>query len=201
MKRKIIAAALGIAACGAVSSAYGQGSVIFSNYYVSTGGSIIAQAPISYALSVPLKGGELVGSEFTAALLYSSTGAAGTFSLLAGSESSILGPDGGTAAEGSGIFGQVVVTLPSYTSGPAYFEAEAYNGSTYASSTIVGISAVIELSAVSTGIAFPGDLYSDNPDTVTAMTAFTVSAIPEPTTLALGGLGLAGLLMARRKKA
>jgi hypothetical protein len=47
------------------------------------------------------------------------------------------------------------------------------------------------------GIAFPGELFGTGPGRVGG---FALGIIPEPTTLALGGLGAAGLLFFRRRK-
>jgi hypothetical protein len=82
-----------------------------------------------------------------------------------------------------------------YTAGTlVYFEVIAYQtGQTYASSTIRGHSASFS-EVLATGAIQPG--------TMDAMAPFSVfTAVPEPTTMALGGLGLASLLLFRRKQA
>jgi hypothetical protein len=74
------------------------------------------------------------------------------------------------------------------------FEIVAYNGSTYANSTDRGHSVAFQLVTSD----------SSSPTTVktgSAMPAFTVLPVPEPSTLALAGLGGLSLLLMRRKKA
>ena len=74
----------------------------------------------------------------------------------------------------------------------------AYNGASYATSTIRGHSQAFTMTiSISTAFAtHTGDLETDG-----GFQVLNVSAVPEPTTMALGGLGLAALLVARRKKA
>jgi len=71
MKRKIIASIIGVAACAAATSSYGQGSFIFGNYSLGA---------VSYFAPVTISGGPhnglAAGPSYTAALLYSSTGLA-----------------------------------------------------------------------------------------------------------------------------
>jgi PEP-CTERM motif len=195
MKKIIVASILGIAASTAmVTSSYGQGQLIFGNY--SEGGAI--SAPVTYA-----SGGLAVGSEFTAQLLYSATGTAGTFTPVVGATASFLATDGDTA-DGAGLFPAETATVLGYVSGNAFFEIEAYNGSSYANSLITGISSVVELSTLATAAnTLPqGSMLSDNTAAIVPLTSFTVASVPEPTTLALAGLGgLASLVAFRRKKA
>ncbi len=70
----------------------------------------------------------------------------------------------------------------------------AYNGADYASSLIRGHSQAFNLTAAYVaGFSIP-------PDTGSAMPGFAVIGVPEPSTFALAGLGLAGLLIFRRRK-
>jgi hypothetical protein len=193
MKKTIIASVLGLAACAAVNTSYGQGSLILGNY------SYGAQ---NYSAPVTL-GGSLIGNNFTSALLYSSTGLAGSFSLVPGSQEPFWSNSDVPGYQG--LFGQFGVTLPSYTTGPAYFEVVAYNGTAYndPSSSIQGISGVVTYAtlATSANLHAAGDMFLDNTDITTPLTPFTVSPVPEPTTLALAGLGgLASLVAFRRKQ-
>jgi len=195
MKRKIIASVLGMAACAAVTSAYGQGSVFFNNYYLNSSSTIVAVAPITFASN-----GHNVGSEFNVDLLYSfGAGIGTTWTLTPGSLTPILaGNDGDPTSAGAGIFGGSSVTIPGYTSGPIDFIVEAFNGTSYGNSSIIGQSGVVQLSSIATGTAIPGDLYTG---AITPLAGFTVSPVPEPATLALVGFGgLASLVALRRQK-
>jgi hypothetical protein len=192
MKKTIIASILGIAACAAVSTSYGQGSFIFVNY--SFGASSYS-APVTF-------GGQVVGSDYTAQLLFSATGSPGTFQVVLGATSQFFGTGLGDTADGGGWFPSVGVTVPGtmYTSGPAYFEIQVQNSG----DTIAGTSGVFEYSTLATAANTHSaqDPFPDSADVVTPLQAFTVQAVPEPTTLALAGLGgLASLIALRRKQA
>jgi hypothetical protein len=67
----------------------------------------------------------------------------------------------------------------------------AYNGADYASSTIRGHSAAFNWATVAN---------TDAASALSAMPGFQVYAVPEPSTFALAGLGLASLLIFRRRK-
>lgn len=68
----------------------------------------------------------------------------------------------------------------------------AYNGADYASSAIRGHSQAFTYTAVYAGNGGPGPL--------NGFQTFQVVPVPEPSTFALAGLGLAGLLIFRRRK-
>lgn len=192
MKRTILASILGAAVTvGMATSTYGQGSFLWKNYSFGSSGQV--SAPVTY-------NGQLVGSDFTAALMGSTDGT--NFTFIAGSPVAFFGTTGGSAASGAGLFTGGQLTLPGYVTGNAYFILEAYQGSDYASASIRGESSVIVMNQLSTsGNGVPaGTFLSDNPAAITPLQAFTVSVVvPEPTTLALAGLGLASLLMFRRR--
>jgi len=199
MKRKIIASLLGVAGSLAmVVSSHGQGSVNFANYASDV------NAPVTFGQTANVNGvngisGGLVGSEFTAALMYSLDGGA-TYTLLTtlasgnpGYPSAFSGVDNGSAAIGSGYFvaSPATVTIPGYSSGPVSFIVQAYHGASYAAGDWKGQSAAFTVPSIATGLTTPGDLVG--------MQAFVVT-VPEPSIFALAGLGAAGLMAFRRKK-
>jgi hypothetical protein len=204
MKRTIIASIIGVAACAAVSS-YGQGTVAFVNY--GSSGGIGYSAPVTYGSL----GGPVVGSDFSAELLYSSTGQAGSFTALPASITPFYGTGLGDVADGGGLFVLSGQTITAYgdpaTPVAEYFEVYAFNNdvfSGHAIGTITGTSAVVKLSELAdpANLGLTGDLFSDNANLVgPGLQSFYVVATPEPATLALLGLGAAGLLAARRRKA
>jgi len=201
MKRKIVASILGAAATTAmVSSSYGQGSVLWKNY----NSSFTVTAPVTYAsVNVPAgKAGLYVGSEFSADLLYSFTSSTSVTNPVAGSAIAFYGSgDSATEAGGQGLFSNLgTVSIPGYSSGDIWFFVQAYEGASYGAATVRGQSALIEFSSIATGDTPASGLVTGSANAITPFTAFTVSNVPEPTTLALGGLGLASLLALRRRK-
>lgn len=183
-----------------VASSHGQGTINFANYASDV------NAPVTFGMTQSGNGvtgisGGLVGSEFTAALMYSLDGGV-TYTLLtsaasgnpAGYPSPFTGVDNGAASAGSGYFvaSPAAVTIPGYSSGAVSFIVQAYHGSSYAAADWKGQSAAFTVPSLATGLATPGDLVG--------MQAFTV-AVPEPSIFALAGLGAAGLMAFRRKKA
>ncbi len=153
--------------------------------------------------------GTRIGSEFTAALLYSMDGGATYSTLTAGQSGSGtyptafafgIGADGDSANFAGYFFGNTV-TIPGYTSGPISFIVEAYHGSSYATADWKGQSPSFTLSS----IAFTGGTGNPPPPTDLtsgpgALQSFVVT-VPEPSVFALAGLGAAGLMAFRRKKA
>jgi len=200
MKRKIIASLLGIAGSMAlVAASHGQGSVNFANYTSDV------NAPVTFGQTQSGNGvtgvsGGFVGSEFTAALMYSLDGGA-NYTLLttaasgnAGYPTAFLGTDNGAPGTGAGYFiaSPATVTIPGYSSGPVSFIVQAYHGANYAAADWKGQSAVFTLPSLATGLSTPGNLVG--------MQGFVVT-VPEPSVFALAGLGAAGLMAFRRKKA
>ncbi|HXR48639.1 MAG TPA: PEP-CTERM sorting domain-containing protein [Candidatus Limnocylindrales bacterium] len=224
MKRAILASILGLAGLLAmVATSNAGGSIYFQNY---ASGAERFYAPVTFGSSgQAVNGGTTtvagfgVGSEFTADLLYSLNGFSYTLLTQANSGASTAGfggypvpfgffsstVDGPLPSAGSvyssgiapGYFFGGAVEIPSYTSGPITFIVEAYNGSSYAASEGAGMwrgqSAPFTIPELATGIQPPGFM--------TTMQPFAFFSIPEPTTLALGGLGLAALMLFRRRLA
>jgi len=198
MKKSIVLAILGTAVVGLTAS-YGQGTITFSNYGSSS-------ALITYANSnVPLgKAGLLVGSEFSAELAYynGTTANSALLSLVPGSITSIGFAPGsypavdGQASYGAGVFeGPGTLGLTSTTTGEVVtVEVFAFNNGSLGAATIYGNSGLFNVT-LGGGLTFPAKIVG------TPGASFTVAGVPEPTTMALGGLGLAALMLFRRKRA
>lgn len=212
MKKQILLTVLGFASAAA---AYGQGQVFFANYNFGAG----LNSPISFnanPLQVPAgKAGLRVGSTFKVELQYSVAGSVSgaTDPSWVSVPSSISSIGFGVVADGdnannAGQFYFGGVALPTVNSGNAgavFFQILCWqtvgtgSGATFDAATLRGISGIFQSTAikpVATGLSPAADFagYGLQPWTV------QFDAIPEPGTLALAGLGAAGLLLFRRRK-
>jgi hypothetical protein len=195
MKKSIFIAVLGLAA--GIASSYGQGYVYMNSYSANQGSAFITTI---------FGGSTTPDGTYTAELYY----ALGTISdpVNENSIASITSPISGafTAipsslvsydANGDGYFGASpigpTVTVPGYSSGAISFEIFATN----VGGTIVGRSGAWTESMIGTStqsVSFFGD-------NGTAPNFLVATVVPEPTTLALAGLGgLASLVAFRRKQ-
>jgi len=206
MKKALVAAILGIALN--VTTSHAQGYIVMENYKLVNGTTPVYSG-VTYGAGSGAKTGQFVGanSGFKADLLFSLDGGA-TYNLASGSQTAFFtgSADGGTpTTDGAGSFLGGTVTIPGYTSGTATFIVEAYNGASYAASVSGGLargqSAPFSISGLNTNPALPsGDLLNLNGTTIQGLQAFVVT-VPEPSVFALAGLGAAGLMAFRRKKA
>jgi hypothetical protein len=206
MKRNIIAAVLGAAGLvGLAASSYGQGEVNFDTY------SSIGYFPVTYstsaetALSLPNIG---AGQNVDAELGYfiGTYSVNSSFTLIPSTitaPSTDIAPIDGTGPSVAGYIrdGAVAGGIPGYSSGPISFEILAWvasgagaGGGTYATSLYNGLYKWTETSLPDTGSSPATFFQSLGGNAV-------LTAVPEPTTLALAGLGGAALLALRRKKA
>jgi len=210
MKRKVIAAVIGAAGLvGLTASSYGQGQIEF-NTYASTG-----YFPVTYssaaqtALGVGLGAGPNVDVELGYFLGTSSNPA--QFTLIPSTIQAVgttPEPIDGTGPTVAGYVqgGPVSGGIPGYTSGTLSFEILAWvasgnghGGGTYATSGYNGSFIWTDsIPAANVGASSPAAFFS----ALTGNAVLTATAVPEPTTLALAGLGgLASLVMLRRKRA
>jgi len=194
MKKSVVIAALGLAV-GAVSS-YGQGFLSFNSY--TAGPSSTGVKIFNTDGTTPLAAG------WTADLAWSTTpisDAAGSgalnasLAIAAAAAPSVQPVATPFDTAHPGYFqGSSNFALNPYTAGTTvYFEVLAYEtGDTYANSPIRGHSASFS-TTLTTGLATP---------VLPLFGSFNVvSVVPEPTTLALAGLGgLASLIALRRKQ-
>jgi hypothetical protein len=196
MKRKLLAAILGIA--GSVACSYGQGTFLFSTYYVggaSAYGPVIwasgaGQAPAGMA-GLPVAG----GSSVTGSLTYSynnggtqtvNTGPVASLVTLAGQDGYLDDPspinlpaaaNPGGYPNGSGAGPAITMTINL--------------GGTFNGSLVTGTLSWVEAAGFTQApaqqfLSYPGGL--------------TLAIVPEPSTMALLGLGSAALLIFRKRK-
>jgi hypothetical protein len=199
MKKSIFIAVLGLAAIGATSS-YAQGYVVFTSY-ASNGGNGNTTSLFG--------GGGLIGVGYTASLYFalgtvsdpvnesnpnSITSAPTGLTLLGGLTAAYDNSGAAIGAPGLGFFDGGVATIPGYSSGPVTFELWASN----ANGTVVGRSGSWTETSIINSASLPAGYFGDNG----VAPNFLVAPVPEPTTLALAGLGgLASLVAFRRKQA
>jgi hypothetical protein len=196
MKKSIFIAVLGVAA--SVATSYGQNGFIAFNSYSAN--------HALGAITTLADGTTPVTSVFTADLYYF----LGTISdPVGGSPTSpvtgLTEVPGVTVAydsNGDGYFQGPTATIPGYTSGPVNFEVVAFNGSSYANSAMRGRSGSFTESAIASSASSPLTFFGANGSGMPNFIVASVAPVPEPTTLALAGLGgLASLVALRRKKA
>jgi hypothetical protein len=190
MKKSIFIAVLGVTA--SVASSYGQGFVAFNSYVANQSVGAIAWAADG---TTPLDG-------YTADLYF----ALGTVSDPGHNDSTLpsaaftdLHITGVTYS--GGYFQGPTAIIPGYASGPITFEVVAFNGTsiTDPTTTFRGRSGSFTESSIANSASSPLTIFGDNG---TGLPVFAVAPVPEPTTLALAGLGgLASLVAFRRKQA
>jgi len=194
MKKTVILAALGLS-IGALSS-FGQGAIVFNSYNADGVGSGLTKITF-------LNGGALVGAGYSADVYYSLSPISqpsGNDSLSAGWLASGSGSPSVnsliTPMVGGYFTASVNFQLNPYTAGtPVYFEVAVYQtaAGSYANSTADRGHSASFSATLATGLVQPS---------AALFNSFTVAPVPEPTTLALAGLGgLASLVALRRKKA
>jgi len=210
MKKAIVASILGIAA----SAAFGQGVITINNYLASnytadqllwgtgSGHSGVVTPSQNVDVQVYYQIGTI--SESTAAFLSDPLTHAGVSGGL-----SSANPGGAYGVGPYGYYSLGNQILTGWSSGPVTFMVAAWQtttgGGTLAgnlSGGVAGLSALFQAQDDSSAHTGRGIVSSANPaEYFVSMNGVTLTGVPEPTTMALGGLGLAALLIARRKKA
>jgi len=189
MKKTIVASILGVVASVVpVGSSYGQGYVFFNNYDATT------HAAVTWAnTGVPAgKAGLAVGNLWKADLLYQFGGGALT---PAGVVATFFGATDGDLATGAGYFQGPIATIPNYSGGAITFVVRAFLGTDFATALYSGQQTFTIAGGIPNGTPAPpaGSFGA-------AFLPFTVTAVPEPSALALIGLGTGALLFLRRRK-
>jgi hypothetical protein len=195
MKRTVLATVLGSAGLiGMALSSYGQGQIAFDNYNSTP----YSTYPVQYGTlgqGVPANlAGTAAGASINVELGYfiGTSSSAAAMTLIPSSITAI-----NTSLLGGGFFTGGAVTIPGYLSGPVSFEILAWSGASLATAAYSDeANPTIWTEASIPGPGLPAGFFS-------ALNANTIlTPTPEPTTLALAGLGgLASLVALRRKQA
>jgi len=177
---KILATALGLAA---FTAAYGQGTVLIQNNL---------GAAITYVLAAD--GSQAKGANYSVEVFKYDAAAAGGFGAQLGSTVTI-------GANGRFTAGQV--SVPDAAGGTtAQLIVRAWDnttGGSYATAAVKGFSGAFTTGVLGGAGNPPATPVSMVTGLANGFQSFQVTGIPEPTTIALGALGAAALLIRRRK--
>jgi len=210
MKKAIVLSVLGIAASG--YAAFGQGVIVFNNYIAGnynsaqalwgansghTAGTAVDTASVEVQLFYQLG----TVSESSSAFLADPLTKAGLTAFVDPGTN----PGGAYGVGPGGYYSAGNQLITGWSSGAVTFMVAAWDtskGATYALSTVSGLSALFQAADDTTGAAGQGIRPSSLPaeDFATINSVTLVGQIPEPMTMALGGLGLAALMAFRRKQ-
>jgi len=177
MKRTILAITFGVAA--SLSPTYGQGYIFFNNYGTSTD-AIVTTCP-DYRTPA--------GPSFTAGLLY------GFGTITDPSHLTLSGITQSFNPAVPGYFTGPIVQIPGYSGGPITFSVIAYDGPSPNSSYNWGASSLFTLPSIATGTQPVGEFGPG----LRPFVAAALTCVPEPSTIALVGLGLVSLLIFRSR--
>jgi len=199
MKKTLVASILGLATAVSVM---GQSRIALDSYLSSPGGG--PYPLITYGAGSGGTLGAAVTGGYTVGIYYSTSSASFEGATTQGGANT--GVPGATfvLGTGTGSTASIVPTFPGLfttageftipgTVNTAYLVVVAYNGANYANSLVRGHSAVFTVAPNTTAFG-PGTALGS------AMSGFSVAIVPEPSTFALAGLGLASLLIFRRRK-
>jgi len=207
MKKTLVLSILGIAAC---ASTYGQGVVQFNNYQSTSYHNVkYANDSFTQAAVGGLAGGPVNSATVELQLFWAlgTFGTQGAFDAAANAGvTTFINPT--LTFGGGGYYAGPNQILAGWTAGQTVtFEVQGwqttgtFGGATYGASGLKGTSALWQevgaATASGNGIqpsANPATFFNAGPP------AMTLAAVPEPSVIALSGLGAAALMAFRRKK-
>jgi PEP-CTERM motif len=196
MKKQVLASVLGVAGLlGLTASSYGQAQIFFDNYVASpyynvqyAGTGVAAGTEVSVELGYAVGAGQTTGFTLLPATITTINPAASQ-------------PNNGVGPAVGGWFDGPIATLTGVGSGQAAtLEVLAWTttgGTTFANAAFTGTLIWTEPGATLGGNGLPASNFTAMPGSV----ILNPTVVPEPTTLALAGLGsLASLVALRRKQ-
>jgi hypothetical protein len=192
---------LTLTALGMMVSAYGQGKIAWANALLSTSQDFITVKALDGTIAnMPAKAS---GQLYYFALFTSSVSAADLLNVgpIGYGTNAAAGKFGAASAD-AGVAGGTVVWYQirgwSANAGATWAEASARVQANDAS-VWFGQSAVGQFATVAAP-STPGNVFTTTIPGNIAIDGFTLASVPEPSTIALIGLGLAGLIFIRRRK-
>jgi len=196
MKKLILTIA---ALVGVSAGAYAQGTIAFNNFSATPGrvltnststttnGAVLA--PASGGYHVELMFAPIGGTNFTSGTVFlAAAGAAGQFF-----DGTTVILTGITAGTGNADANNVQLFIRGWTGAFADYASASAAAST--GNAAIGQTAVWSNPTGGAGTALPANMVN-----WLASNPLMLAPVPEPTTLALGGLGIASLLLFRRRK-
>lgn len=210
--KALLATFIGMAAA---SAAFGQnilttGYIDFSNVSTWADGAANLLVDISGSIGEGATG-DFFGSDYSVSLYYSLTPISGkvdpfSLTLYPGTTTPFFGttgsgPDHGPFVDGAGLFGgPEVVNFPGTSDGQIIYIETAvwYSGSgatSYANALELG-----DYAGYTSSVAIRLDSGTDPDVSDAQVAALEINLVPEPSTIALGALGGAALLLFRRRK-
>jgi len=189
MKRALIASIIGLAASAA--STFGQAQYFFDTYLAATSapaGEVLWSSNASLAPAGRAGSAVTVADGFVADLLWHDLGNGLTGDLGLAIPTSTQGGDAGYISD------SVPVSFdPTWTGSALTLTVEVWKGASFANATASGSLSWTE-AAQTAGAGY--EAFQNMPQ----VPIIVSEAVPEPTTLALAGLGEAGLLMFRKRQ-
>ena len=198
MKKALIAGIVGLGLVAATQS-FGQGYTEFDNYASNP------YMPVTYGSTHGgLSGHSVTNGSYHVDLLYQIGTASSTSTMTDAGLNVAINPNLQALGSTGGYFQGGEFTVPGYVSGPVSFAVEAWltsgpnSGATYAASNDKGISAIWQEASLPTGLSAPA--YWSGLPGPNGASLLAVNIVPEPSILALSGIGAAALMLIRRKK-
>ena len=191
MKKVLVATILGLAT---VASTFAQGKINLESY-LSALNPIVTQGSLMPTPGTPVDGYQ-VGFYFAVGNVATGSDGSANNAIISSFAPLLSLATGTGSAATTGAGGYLISSGNDYTfaglaSGPATIIVVAWTGgATYDTASIRGHSAAFQITPTQFG---PGALVGNS------MGSFVVNPVPEPSTFALAGLGLAGLLIFRRR--